>query len=342
MGRLMSKQPVNILLVEDEAAHATLITRAFEDDSSAWSLQHASTLKEATSILAKHQPDLMLLDNLLPDGEGSELLPGDIEKRALPIVMMTAYGDEKMAVNALKSGALDYIVKSDAVFADMPHVVERAMREWQHIMLHRETQAALLRSEKSLKNSLTGTIKAITKAIEARDPYTAGHQQRVSNIACGIAQEMGLDKELIEGIRMGAVIHDIGKIQTPAELLSKPSKLTAIEYQLIQEHASVGYEILKDIEFPWPVAEIAHQHHERINGSGYPQGLKGENICLEARIVAVADVVEAISSHRPYRPALGIDVAMEEITAHRGEWYDPVAVDACLSLFRKNKFSFEK
>jgi len=169
----------------------------------------------------------------------------------------------------------------------------------------------LLKSHFDLKDSLAGTVRAISKAVEARDPYTAGHQRRVADIACAIAEEMDLNDDQIEGVRMGEIIHDIGKIQTPAEILSKPSKLSEIEYQLIQAHAALGYDILKDIKFPWPVADIAHQHHERVNGKGYPQGLKGEEICLEARIVAVADVVEAISSHRPYRAALGIKRAEE-------------------------------
>jgi len=145
----------------------------------------------------------------------------------------------------------------------------------------------------------------------------------------------------VEGIRIAATIHDIGKIKLPAELLSKPSKLSDIEYQLIQSHPDAGYTILKDIEFPWPVAEVVYQHHERMDGSGYPQGLKGIEICLEARIVAVADVVEAMASHRPYRASLGLGLALEEVRAHRGALYDEVVVDACLKLFAEKRFSFE-
>jgi len=152
---------------------------------------------------------------------------------------------------------------------------------------------------------------------------------------------MGLDAGRIDGLRMGASIHDIGKINLPAEILAKPTKLSDPEFALIKGHAQVGYDILKDIAFPWPVADIAWQHHERLDGTGYPQGLKGDEICLEARIVAVADVVEAMSSHRPYRPSLGIDAALQEIETHRGTWFEPAAVDACLKLFREKKFSFE-
>lgn len=195
-------------------------------------------------------------------------------------------------------------------------------------------------SHAQLKASLEGTISTITKIVDARDPYTAGHQQRVADLASNIAREMGVDEKLIEGIFLGAKIHDIGKINVPAELLSKPTKLTNTEYMLIQSHSKVGYDILKDIEFPWPVAEIAYQHHERMDGSGYPQGLKGEEIILEARIVAVADVVEAMASHRPYRPGLGIDKAMDEIMKNRGNFYDPQVVDACLRLFKEKGYAF--
>jgi PAS domain S-box-containing protein/putative nucleotidyltransferase with HDIG domain len=718
---MMSEQPITILLVEDEEAHATLIVRAFEEHHSPWLIEHAKTLKAAKAMLASKQPDLMLLDNRLPDGEGLLLLPG-IEKRIFPIIMMTAYGDEKTAVKALKGGALDYVVKSDAMFAEMPHIAERALREWEYVIqcrhaeliiemeraqaqtyldvaavmlavldlkgdiklmnrkgaeilgclgesdslgknwfdfyigddnqeeikgvfnqlmsgeidpveyyeneivtqtgerkmiafhntilrdeqskiigilfsgediteqrkaveklrqsehvvsattdmmamldknfvyltanpaylkvfnktldemigctvaevfgerffneiirpnaerglageevhyqewfdfpnakarfmdihyypylvdnneiagfitngrditnqklaeelaLRQEVQAKriletaldafiqldadglirewnphaelifgwkkeevlghlltesiipqgnrqqheegikhfltsgegpvlnktvelealhrdghllpvelsivvekddgetyfnaflrditdknrahdeLLKSHFALKDSLHGTIVAISKAVEARDMYTAGHQRRVADIASAIAEEMGLNEDQIEGIRMGAIIHDIGKIQTPADILSKPTKLSETEYKLIQEHAATGYGILKDVKFPWPVADIAYQHHERMDGSGYPQGLKGEEICLEARIVAVADVVEAMGSHRPYRPALGIDVALDEIKANRGKFYDPAVVDACLVAFEEKKFTLE-
>ena len=199
---------------------------------------------------------------------------------------------------------------------------------------------ALAKSAAEIKTGLIGSVLAISKAVEARDPYTAGHQQRVSRLSRAIAQEMGLDKGIIEGVRMGAIIHDIGKIQLPAEILSKPGKLSESEYLLIKEHPLAGYEILKDVKFPWPVAEIAYQHHERINGTGYPRGLKGDEICIEAKIIAVADVVEAMSSHRPYRPGLGIDLALEEINSHKGSMYDELVVDACSNLFSKDKFSF--
>ena len=195
-------------------------------------------------------------------------------------------------------------------------------------------------TEKLLK-AMQETIQVLAITAEMRDPYTAGHQQRVTELACAIAGEIGLSDEQIEGIRMAAIIHDIGKIYVPAEILSKPGQLTENEFGMITAHPKVGYDVLKNIEFPWPIAQIVLQHHERMNGSGYPEGLSGEDIILEARILALADVVEAMASHRPYRPARGLDKAQEEISQKRGALYDPEVVDACLKLFTEKGFTFE-
>jgi putative nucleotidyltransferase with HDIG domain len=192
-----------------------------------------------------------------------------------------------------------------------------------------------------MEKALLETIEAIGSALEKRDPYTAGHQRQVAKLAHAIAQEMKLPQEVTEGIYMGCLIHDIGKIYIPAEILSRPGKLTTAEFEIIKCHPQVGYDIIKGIEFPWPVAKMILEHHERLNGSGYPQGLKGGEISLEARILAVADVVEAMASHRPYRPAVGLDNALEEISQNRETLYDPQAVDVCLRLFREKGFQFD-
>ncbi|MES9963551.1 MAG: HD domain-containing phosphohydrolase [Candidatus Sedimenticola sp. 20ELBAFRAG] len=192
-----------------------------------------------------------------------------------------------------------------------------------------------------LHGVLVKTIQAIALTVEKRDPYTAGHQERVSDLASAIAIEMGLNDEQVEGIRMGAMIHDIGKVYVPGEFLNRPGKLSADEFSIIKTHAQVGYDIVRDIDFSWPVAEMILQHHERMDGSGYPNGIKGDQIILEARIMAVADVVEAISSHRPYRPGLGMDVALGEITDNRTTLYDPDVVDACLRLFNEKGYVIE-
>jgi HD-GYP domain-containing protein (c-di-GMP phosphodiesterase class II) len=189
-----------------------------------------------------------------------------------------------------------------------------------------------------LRKAIGATIQVLVSAIETRDPYTAGHQLRSADLARAIATEMGLSQDTIEAIRMAGPIHDIGKLSIPAEILSKPTKLTNIEFSLIKEHARTGYGMLKDVESPWPLAEIIYQHHERMDGSGYPRNLKGDDILIEARILAVADVVESMASHRPYRPALGLNTALEEIENNKGTLYDADAVDACLRLFREKGF----
>jgi len=191
------------------------------------------------------------------------------------------------------------------------------------------------------KTALEGIINTLALTVEQRDPYTSGHQKRVSNLSCLIAGEIGLSNDQIEGIRLAGIVHDIGKMHIPAEILSRPGKLTKDEFSIVRSHAQVSYDILAGTEFPWPVADIVHQHHERMDGSGYPQGLSNGDILMEARILCVADVVEAMSSHRPYRPALGLDKAIEEISRGKGIHYDPDVVDACIKVVKKEGFEFE-
>ncbi len=195
-----------------------------------------------------------------------------------------------------------------------------------------------LRTLESLRKAVGTTIQVLVSAVEVRDPYTAGHQIRVADLARSIATEMGLSPEEVEGIRLAGSIHDIGKISIPAEILTKPIKLSEIEFSLIKEHARRGFEMLKDVESPWPLAEIIYQHHERMDGSGYPRGLKGDEILTEARILAVSDVVESMASHRPYRPAIGINAALQEIADNKGILYDNTIADACIRLFREKGF----
>jgi PAS domain S-box-containing protein len=205
----------------------------------------------------------------------------------------------------------------------------------------KQAEEELRQSYVQLQRTLEGTVNTLVSAIEMRDPYTAGHQRQVTQLAYAIAKEMGLPEERIEGIRMAGLIHDLGKINVPAEILSKPGPLTELEYGLIQMHPQIGHDVLKTIDFPWPVAQTVLQHHERMDSSGYPQGLSGEEILLEARILGVADVVEAMASHRPYRPPRGMDKALQEISQNRGILYDPEVVDACLRLFIEKGFTFE-
>ncbi|MCK4548197.1 MAG: PAS domain S-box protein [Candidatus Eisenbacteria sp.] len=202
----------------------------------------------------------------------------------------------------------------------------------------RKAEAQAQELVRRLRQTLEGIIEAMVLTVEIRDPYTAGHQRAVADLAQAIARELGLPEEQVDGIHMAGVVHDLGKICIPAEILSKPGNLTEIQLDMIKTHPEVGFEILKNIEFPWAVAEIILQHHERIDGSGYPSGLVGDGILLEARVLAVADVVEAMASHRPYRASLGIDQALDEISRNRGTFYDSRVVDACLRLLREKGY----
>jgi PAS domain S-box-containing protein/putative nucleotidyltransferase with HDIG domain len=202
----------------------------------------------------------------------------------------------------------------------------------QDITRRKQAEEKNIQGTEKLVRVMDEIIEAMARMVEIRDPYTAGHQRRVSEIAAAIAQEMGLPQDKVEATRVAGMVHDIGKIYVPAEILSKPAHLNEMEYRMIKQHPRLSYEILGSIEFPWPVADIVFQHHERMDGSGYPAGISGEDISIEARIIAVADVVEAMGSHRPYRPSLGIKQALEEISKNKGVLYDPKVVDASLRL----------
>lgn len=228
-------------------------------------------------------------------------------------------------------------VNGAPIFDESGHISE-VVFTIDDVTAQRRAEEEISRTVGKLKRSIDDTIRAMAMIVEERDPYTAGHQERVANLSVTIARELSLSEEQINGIRMAGMIHDTGKMKVPAEILSKPTRLSHFELELIKTHAEVGYKILETIAFPYPVAKIAYQHHERINGSGYPQGLKGDEILIEARILAVADVVEAMASHRPYRPALGIDAALEEIENNKGNLYDNAVADACLRLFREKGF----
>ena len=245
-------------------------------------------------------------------------------------------GFEYRGIN--KSGEVRWVLQA---VAPITYQGKRAiLGSFKDITEIRQTKEKLQQSYEKLQKTMEGTINIVAKIVETRDPYTAGHQLKVSKLATAIAREMKLPPDKIEGIRIASLVHDIGKISIPAEILSKPIKLNEIEYSLIKDHSQIGYDILKSIDFPWPVAKIVLQHHERIDGSGYPQGLKDNKIFLEARLIGVADVVEAMSSHRPYRPAKGIDAALEEISQNKGTLYDPEVVDTCLKLFKEKGFKF--
>ena len=222
----------------------------------------------------------------------------------------------------------------DAFDGEEVQILEELAADLAHGIQAVRTRVERNRYLSQVGQAMRGTVAALARAVEMRDPYTAGHQQRVAALAAALGRAMGLSEQMIEGLYFGGMIHDIGKIAVPAEILNKPARLTSIEYQLIQQHAAFGRQIVAELEFPWPLAEMIVQHHERIDGSGYPHGLRGEEMLLESRILAVADVVEAMSSHRPYRAALGMEMALAEIEEGKGRRYDPLVVDACIQVIR--------
>jgi len=307
-----------------------------------YEIESATTGKEALEITKNNSFNIALLDLKLPDMDGIELI-SPIKERwpECAVIMVTGFASLETSIKAMNEGAASYITKPlnmDEVLLKLRDVEEKQDLLKEKNQKEEELQQTLIK----LRKALDGIILAMVRTVEARDPYTAGHQRRVTLLSYAIAQEMGIKKDKLEGIRMAAMIHDIGKIYVPSEILSKPSKLTEAEFQIIKTHPQVGYDILKNIEFPYPVADIVLQHHEKLDGSGYPQGLSGKDILQEAKILCVADVVEAMSSHRPYRPALGMEKALAEIKAKRGVLFDPEAVDACLKLFKEKEFSFDE
>ncbi len=235
-----------------------------------------------------------------------------------------------------KDGRLIYVEIDSSIFEYQGAPAKLAVVY--DITTRQRAEEELLATLKKLRQAFGGTIRALNGLTELKDPYTAGHQRRVADLARSIAKKLGLSTDQIDGLRLAASIHDIGKVVLPSEIMSKPGKLTSNEWNLIRTHPQIGYNILKDICFPWPIAQIVHQHHERLDGSGYPLGLKAEEICLEAKILAVADVVEAMSSHRPYRAAYSMREALEEIIRNKGKLYDETVVDACVALFKKNDY----
>ena len=325
---------IKVLVIEDDEAHAELIERAFEGHRVDFSLVSKRNLADALGFIKANQPDIVVSDWLLPDGRGIDVIQKYKERLPFPVLMMTSHGNEEMAVEAMKSGALDYIVKSQDVFMNMPDFVLRGLREWEHIVARQQAEA-------SLKQVLMQTVETLSLMVEKRDPYTSGHQKKVSQLACAIGEEMNLSSETIEGIYIAAILHDIGKISIPSEFLNKPGRLEVLEFEIIKTHPQSAYDMLKAIDFSYPVAQIILQHHEKYNGSGYPRSIKAEDILIEARILTVADVVEAISSHRPYRPSLGIEYALQEISENAGQLFDPNVVTACLRLFQIKSFTFD-
>jgi response regulator RpfG family c-di-GMP phosphodiesterase len=342
-----------LLIVEDDPLVRQ--TMAVFLENSGFQVLQAKNGHEGLALFTEKNPDLVILDLQMPGMSGLELLVAiKSDLPVIPAIVVSGTGSRDDVIATLKLGAWDYLTKPIADLAVLEHAVTQALKkaslitENKRYQLHLEEEvsqrtAELERREQELKMTLISIVDVVASMVEKRDPYTAGHERRVASLTLAIARELQLDEQRYEGLGLAATIHDLGKVAIPSEILSKPGKLTNIEYQLIQTHAQIGYDILTKgtAEFPWPIKTIVHQHHERIDGSGYPLGLSGQDLLLESRILAVADVVEAMASHRPYRAALGIEMALREITEHQGTLYDSEVVTACLALFADKRFSFD-
>jgi putative two-component system response regulator len=323
------------ILIVDPAPESV---RSFIEETAAdFEISITTGARKALELAAaKPAPDLILLDIRAPSLEGFQVcrrLKAQKRTRDIPIIFITAQHKPSHESRGLALQAVDYIVKPFST-----PVVKARIFTHVELRRHRDNLEKIIRERTAkFRKVLDQMVKALTLSVEKKDPYTSGHQQRVSQLACAMAIIMGLSDDQIDGISIAGLLHDIGKISIPSEILSKPGRLTELEFNLLKEHPRVGAEILEGVEFPWPVSKIVLQHHERMDGSGYPFGISGDDILLESRIIAVADVVEAMSTHRPYRPTLGIGAAIDEISEKRGIWYDTRAVDACVRLLEKKR-----
>lgn len=340
-----------ILIVDDEKCIRLSFQAILRNEG--YAADVAEDADRAQAMLLNSDYDVVVTDIVLPGVSGVELLkairfaaPPDVQ-----VIMVTGDPTMETAADAVRSGACDYLIKpvgKDAMLrsvATAAHIKqihdEKRRLEADNRRYQANLEELVGKRTDELRLALNGFVRAMAAAVESRDPYTAGHQQRVADLSRRLAQEMALPEEKVLAVYYAGLIHDLGKISIPAEILSTPAKLSRAAMDIIREHPATAYEILKDIPFSWPIAEIIRQHHERQNGTGYPRGLSGEAISLEARILAVADVVEAMASHRPYRPALGMDAALEEIIGKRDTVYDARAVDACVRLFREQGYHFQ-
>jgi HD-GYP domain-containing protein (c-di-GMP phosphodiesterase class II) len=331
----MVPNQIHVLVIEDNPGDARLIELMLsEHPEDNYQSVFAVRLAEGLEAIERQVFDVVLLDLSLPDSHGLGTVQSVLEAAPkTPIIVLTGLADDTTALAAMKAGAQDYLAKGQGD-------AETLRRSIRYSIERMRTDEEKRESGERLRRALMQTIQAVGLTIEKRDPYTAGHQQRVAELASAIGRELGFEAERLEGLELGSVIHDIGKIAIPSSFLNKPGRLTATEFALIKTHSVIGYDIIKDVEFTWPIAQMVRQHHERMDGSGYPDGLKGDDILFESRIICVADVIESMASNRPYRAALGIEVALEEISKNRSRLYDTDVTDACLKLFAENRFSF--
>lgn len=323
-----------ILIVDDNPINIDLLLDILKGD---YRFGVAKNGAKAFSYLETHEPDLVLLDVMMPEIDGFEVcrkIKSEPRHQGIEVIFITALSDARYIAKGFEMGAVDYITKpfkaTEVKARVQTHMSLKKMKEAlsrQNLLLEEQVR----KKTAQLHEMFTATVGGMALMAESRDPYTAGHQQRVAEYACIIASNMGLPPDQIEAIKISGMLHDIGKIRTPVSLLNRPGKLLKAEWELIKTHPEIGFKILRQIPFPWPIAQIVYQHHERVDGSGYPRQLKRDEILLEAKILAVADVMEAMSSHRPYRAALPLETALDTITSNRGTLFDEAVVDCFLT-----------
>lgn len=337
----------SILVVDDEKSIRVTISEFLKRDG--YEVLTAENAEAALAMLDARGFDLVLTDIVMPRFSGVALLKEIHDRQSnVQVIMMTGEPTVETAVEAVRSGARDYLAKPIArgeLLKAVHQAVGYKMLLDDKQRLERENAAQKLDLERlveertrKMRQAMLNTAYAAAAMLDLRDPYTAGHQRRVGTLAGDIGREMGLSADMVEGLNVIGCIHDVGKIMVPTDILNKPGHISPLEYELIKEHARKGFEVLRDYEMPWPVAEIVYQHHERLNGSGYPRGLRGDEIWIETYIISVADVLEAMMTHRPYRPSLGLAAALDEIISNRGVLYHPDVVDVAVSLFGEKKY----
>ncbi len=333
-------EQTKILLVDDESSILKILHRIIKRVGA--KSVTAGSAQEAKEALQTDSFDLLLSDLYMPGESGMELIQW-VQKRFphMGVIIISGEDSPEVAEKALEMGAYGYIIKPfkvNEIIINISNALRRQQLEAQQRVRFDNLEQLVAKRTAELNQALNGVVLAVANTVEFRDPYTAGHQRRVGELSRALARELGCPEEQGESIYLAGLIHDLGKVAVPAEILSKPSRLSDIEFALIKTHPQVGFDILKDITFPWPIADMVLQHHERLDGSGYPHGITEQDILFEAKVLAVADVVEAMSSHRPYRPGLGLENALQELNRTRGTLFDPEVVDSCLRLFREKNF----
>jgi putative two-component system response regulator len=324
-----------ILFVDDEATVLAVIQRAFKEK---FKISVAHSAKEGLAIIEREPPfPVIVSDYQMPEIDGISFLatigkvsPGSVR------ILLTGCAHFDISIRAINEGNIFRFLSKPCPMEVLEKALLDGLRHYQLLQTEREYYGL-----KRWNEGMGGLIQAFSRLIESKDPYTAGHQQRVSKLSVAIAEQLGFSTNSVEQIRMSALIHDIGKIYVPAEFLNKPGVLNASEWEIVKMHSQVGHDVLAPIAFPFPIHEIVFQHHERLDGSGYPVGIKADQIHIEAQIIAIADILEAIAHHRPYRPAKGLEEAIRELQANMGTKYNVEASKAAIALLADGKFSFD-